>query len=239
MQNVKLTDLIDPEILQQVQDSLSNYIGMASLIADKNGTPVTTGSNFTEFCHSLTRQSALGCTRCEECDKQERSIRSGTAGRQYITVMPVWWIMLRPLCWMTFLSAASLADRSDQSLEEERFRKTARELSIDEDTYVAAARKVPYRELAEVERAATFLSEIASALSSMAYKNYLALENSRKLERAALSQTAFIIDMNANIQQDMTHWIESAKEAVYNQDYDSMFHTLDDITIRERNFFPP
>ena len=27
MQNVKLTDLIDPGILQKIQDSLSDYIG--------------------------------------------------------------------------------------------------------------------------------------------------------------------------------------------------------------------
>lgn len=233
MQNVKLTDLIDPGILQQVQDSLSNYIGMASLIADKNGTPVTTGSNFTEFCHNLTRQSALGCSRCEECDKQGalHTLRNGRPAVYYCHAGLVDYaapIMLDNIFIGSIIGGQVLTN----PLEEDRFRRTARELSIDEDIYVAAAKKVPYREIAEVERAAEFLSEIASALSSMAYKNYLALENSKKLERAAHSQTAFIIDMNANIQRDMSHWIESAKEAVYNQDYTSMFHTLDDITIR-------
>lgn len=233
MQNVKLTDLIDPGILQQMQDSLSKYIGMASLIADENGTPVTTGSSFTEFCQNLTRQSALGCSRCEECDKQGalQTLKNGRPAVYHCHAGLVDYaapIMLEN----TFIGSIIGGQVLTNPLEEESFRRTARELSIDEDTYVEAAKKVPYREIAEVERAAEFLSEIASALSSMAYKNYLALQNSRKLERAAHSQTAFIIDMNANIQRDMTHWIESAKDAVYHQDYTSMFNTLDDISIR-------
>lgn len=233
MQKVKLTDLIDPDILQQMQDSLSNYIGMAGLMADENGTPVTTGSSFTEFCQNLTRKSALGCSRCEECDKQGalKTLENGMPAVYHCHAGLVDYaapIMLEDTFIGSIIGGQVLTD----PLEEEGFRRTARELSIDEDAYVEAAKKVPYREIAEVERAASFLSEIASALSSMAYKNYLALQNSRKLERAAHSQTAFIIDMNANIQRDMTHWIESAKYAVYNQDYTSMFNTLDDITIR-------
>lgn len=233
MQNIKLTDLIDPGILQQMQDSLSNYIGMASLIADENGTPVTKGSSFTEFCLNLTRQSELGCARCKECDKQGAltTLKNGkpTVYHCHAGLMdyaaP---IMLEN----TFIGSIIGGQVLTNPLEEDSFRQTARELSIDEDTFITAAKKVPHREIAEVERAATFLSEVASILSNMAYKNYLALQNSRKLERAAHSQTAFIIDMNANIQRDMTHWIESAKSAVYTQDYNSMFNTLDDITIR-------
>lgn len=233
MQNVKLTDLIDPEILQQMQDSLSKYIGMASLIADEDGIPVTTGSRFTEFCQNLTRQSALGCSRCEECDKQGalQTLKNGRPAVYHCHAGLVDYaapIMLED----TFIGSIIGGQVLTNPLEEESFRRTARELSIDEDIYVEAAKKVPYREIADVEKAAEFLSEIASALSSMAYKNYLALQNSRKLERAAHSQTAFIIDMSANIQRDMTHWIESARDAVYHQDYTSMFNTLDDITIR-------
>lgn len=233
MQNVKLTDLIDPEILQKMQDSLSNYIGMASLIADENGTPVTTGSRFTEFCMNLTRKSELGCSRCKECDKQGalETLKNGKPAVYHCHAGLVDYaapIMLED----TFIGSIIGGQVLTNPLEEDNFRRTAKELSIDEDTYVEAAKKVPYWELSEVERAAGFLSEIASTLSTMAYTNYLALQNSKKLERAAHSQTAFIIDMNANIQRDMTHWIESARSAVYNQDYTSMFNTLDDITIR-------
>lgn len=233
MQNVKLTDLIDPEILQKMQDSLSGYIGMAGLIADENGTPITAGSNFTDFCMKLTRRSVLGCSRCEECDRQGalKTLENGKPTVYHCHAGLVDYaapIMLEE----TFIGCIIGGQVLTNPLEEDDFRQTARELSIDEEIYVEAAKKIPYRKISEVEHAAAFLSEIASTLSDMAYRNYLALQNSQKLERAAHSQTAFIIDMNANIQRDMTHWIESAKSAVYNQDYTSMFNTLDDITIR-------
>lgn len=233
MQNIKLTELIDPEILQKLQDSFSGYIGMASLTADENGTPVTIGSGFTEFCNDLTRQSALGCSRCRECDKQGalKTLESGEPAVYHCHAGLVDYaapIMLGDKFIGSIIGGQVLTD----PLNEEDFRRIAGELSIDEDLYVEAAKKVPYHELAEVKRAARFLSDIASSLSAMAYNNFLALQHSRKLERAAHSQTAFIIDMNANIQRDMMHWIESARQAVYSQDYSSMFNTLDDITIR-------
>lgn len=233
MQNIKLTELIDTDILQKMQDSFSNYTGMASLIADENGTPVTTGSGFTDFCMNLTRKSPLGCSRCEECDKQGalKTLNNGKPAVYHCHAGLVDYaapIMLED----TFIGSIIGGQVLTNPLEEEKFRRTARELSVDEDAYVEAAKKVPYREIEDVERAAGFLSEIASILSAMAYKNYLALQNSRKLERAAHSQTAFIIDMNANIQRDMTHWIESAKRAVEDQNYATMSYTLDDITIR-------
>ncbi len=65
---LKLTDLIDKEILQKVQDGFSDMSGMAAITTETNGRPVTTGSHFSDFCMKYTRGSALGCARCEQCD---------------------------------------------------------------------------------------------------------------------------------------------------------------------------
>ena len=46
LDNLKLTDLIDVETLQSIQDGFSNTTGMAALITDADGTAVTRGSNF-------------------------------------------------------------------------------------------------------------------------------------------------------------------------------------------------
>ena len=45
-----LTDLIDVEILQRIQDGFSNTTGIAALTTDAGGIAVTEGSNFTDFC---------------------------------------------------------------------------------------------------------------------------------------------------------------------------------------------
>ena len=69
MASVKLTDLIDVATLQEIQDGFANLTGMAALTTDENGNAVTKGSNFTDFCMHYTRQSPVGCSRCENCDK--------------------------------------------------------------------------------------------------------------------------------------------------------------------------
>ena len=233
MQNVKLQDLLDTAVLQKIQDSLSSYIGIASLIADENGIPVTEGSGFTDFCMNLTRKSGLGCTRCNACDKQGalETLENGKPVVYHCHAGLVDFaapIMLEDTYIGSIIGGQVLTD----DLNEEEFRNTARELGIDPDIYVAAAKKVPHRELADVKRAAQLLMEVGSALSDMAYRNFLALQNSRKLERAAHSQTAFIMDMNENIQRNMTYWIAAAKQAVENQDHTSMTDTLKDIVVR-------
>ena len=69
MDSVYLTDLIEPDILQMLQDEFSNTMGVAALTTDQYGMPVTDGSNFTDFCMKYTRETELGNSRCMRCDK--------------------------------------------------------------------------------------------------------------------------------------------------------------------------
>ena len=69
VQNYTLTELIKPNILQQIQDAFSEYSGMASITTDAEGVPVTAGSNFTHFCTDLIRITEAGCKNCFNCDK--------------------------------------------------------------------------------------------------------------------------------------------------------------------------
>ena len=70
MEGLRLTDLLDVQVLQQIQDSFSRFTGMAANTTDENGIPVTNSSGFTHFCLDLTRKSPLGGRRCEECAKK-------------------------------------------------------------------------------------------------------------------------------------------------------------------------
>ena len=56
---LKLTDLIDSKVLQKIQDGFSDLTGMAALTTERDGTAVTTGSNFSDFCMKYTRCSEL------------------------------------------------------------------------------------------------------------------------------------------------------------------------------------
>ena len=81
MEELYITDLIDVEILQQIQDAFSKLTGIASITADANGVAVTKGTNFSEFCEKYTRGSTIGCLRCSQCDKYgaELSLEKGAS----------------------------------------------------------------------------------------------------------------------------------------------------------------
>jgi len=233
MKDIALTNLIDSDILQKIQDSLSGYIGMAGLITDENGVPVTEGSNFSNLCLNHIRKSEQGCKRCNECDRMGalKTLESGkpTVYRCHAGLVdyaaP---IMLEG----NFIGSIIGGQVRTAPLTEDDLRQTARELALDEDAFLEAAREIPLWKTKDIERAAQFITEMASALSSMAYKNHQTLQVSRKMERAAHSQTAFLIDMNASIQRDMTHWIESSRKALENRDYTAMADMLQDIAAK-------
>jgi signal transduction histidine kinase/HAMP domain-containing protein/ActR/RegA family two-component response regulator len=66
---LSLTDLIDLDDLQMIQDAFANANGVASIITDTQGTPITRQSNFCRVCE-LIRQTDLGRQRCQLSDKQ-------------------------------------------------------------------------------------------------------------------------------------------------------------------------
>lgn len=230
MKDIKLTDLIPPNILQQFQDGFSKFTGMAALITDENGIPVTVGSGFTDFCTNLTRKSEKGCKRCEECDKSGalQTLRNGKPA-----------VYRCHAGLVDFASPIIVDDRFIGSviggqvrtspIDREQMTAIAKDLDIDPDIYISSAEKTSVLAPETVEKAAEFLYEIAKLLSEMAYNNYLALNQSRKLERAARSQSAYIMNMSLNMEKNVNDWMSIAKEAVSNGDRNVMESSIKEL----------
>lgn len=62
------SDFIDLEFFQVLQDKLAKEFGIASIIVDEEGTPLTVPSNFTNFCEKYIRNSEEGLKKCMACD---------------------------------------------------------------------------------------------------------------------------------------------------------------------------
>lgn len=173
MASIKLTDLIDASVLQEIQDGFADVTGMAALTTDADGTAVTKGSNFTDFCMKYTRQSRIGCERCERCDR-EGGEQTGRTGRAAAYVCHAGLmdfaapIVVNGEQIGSFIGGQVLTEKPDEA----KFRKIARELGVNEEEYISALRKVQIVPRAKVEAAARFLHTIAKNLSSIAYTNY-------------------------------------------------------------------
>ena len=53
--NSKFPEFLDIEFFQILQDRLAEEFGIGSVITDINGLPLTTPSNFSDFCIKHTR----------------------------------------------------------------------------------------------------------------------------------------------------------------------------------------
>ncbi|MCM1113366.1 MAG: PocR ligand-binding domain-containing protein [Muribaculum sp.] len=212
MQEIVLTDLIDVQVLQKIQNGFSKFTGMAALTTDAKGKPVTEGSGFTDFCMRLTRTTQKGMARCAECDRKGAVLTLEQGEPVVYTCHAGLMDFAAPIMVEGTLIGSFIGGQvCTTPLAEEEIRKTAGDLGVDAEAYIEAAAKVHVMEYERVHQAAEFLAEIAAVLSEMAYGNYKALQQSRKLERVARSHNRFIVDMNANMKQHVQDWINTAK----------------------------
>ena len=66
--DITFTELFSIEDIQQLQDSFSNATGVASIITDTNGTPLTKPSNFCKLCNEIIRMTPAGLANCIHSD---------------------------------------------------------------------------------------------------------------------------------------------------------------------------
>lgn len=211
MEKVHLLELIDVDILQKIQDGFSEYTGMAALITDAEGVPLTRGSGFTDFCKDLVRKSETGSRRCEACDRDGavKALRMGEISVYQCHAGLVDYaapIMVKDKILGSFIGGQVRTSE----LDKEEMRRKAQEMGIDAEQYIEAVQKTNILRKEDVERAAVFLSRITDALSAIAYHSFAMIQESRQAERAARSQSEFIMNLSLHMKQNMEEWMDHA-----------------------------
>lgn len=64
-----LGEIVDINILEEIQAKFSESTGLASVIVDAEGKPITNPSNFTNFCEYI-RSFPQGLSKCVNCDNR-------------------------------------------------------------------------------------------------------------------------------------------------------------------------
>jgi signal transduction histidine kinase/DNA-binding response OmpR family regulator len=212
---ITLTDLFEVEMLQRLQDSFSKMTGFAAIITDAEGVPVTKGTNFTDFCNKYTRNSPIGCLRCQQCDKHgaELALKVGSSVTYYCHAGLMDFaapIMAGDKMVGCFVGGQVLTSPPDIT----RIMQVAAEIGIDLINYLQSVMSVPVIEKNKLENAAFFLYTLTSALSSIAYHKYIMKEANIEIEKAANMKSDFLANTSHELRTPMNAVIGMAEMAL-------------------------
>lgn len=215
MEYLHLSELLDVTVLQNFQDAFSATMEISAGISDENGEAVTKHSSNCEFCYQYTKGSEEGLRRCQQCDKQA-ALDAMKAGKPTIYtchagltdfVVP---IMLDE----QFLGCFAGGQITPEPLSEDKVLAYAGELGIPPQEYLEASRKIPVLPREKIESIASYLYTMGNILSHMAYKQYMTLQMSGRLEQEAHMKSDFLANMSHEIRTPMNAVIGMAEMAL-------------------------
>ncbi len=67
--DIKFEDLFNIEEIQRIQDAFARATGVASIITDTKGNPITRPSNFCHLCQNIIRKTEKGLANCHHSDE--------------------------------------------------------------------------------------------------------------------------------------------------------------------------
>ncbi len=167
---LRFQDLFDLGEIQRIQDAFSTATGVASIITDANGRPLTKPSNFCTLCQ-LIRATPKGRRNCYRSD--------ATLGRTH----PEGPIIAPCLSGGLFDGGASICVGTehianwligqvrDESISDEQLMGYARDIGADEGRYREALAQVPHMSTQHFKQVGEVLYLIAGQLSKLALRN--------------------------------------------------------------------
>lgn len=170
---MKIEDFCDMKKFENIMYNWAKSTGLATVAVGADGKYISECYNFTDFCIKLTRGSTEGRRRCEKCDREGTGVYPCHAGLVDFGI-PI------TLNDGTVLGSVIGGQVLPENPDDDAFRKTARELGIDEDTYIEALHKVNVRTKEEIDASANLLGDVINMFVRSSYQEK---QNAQILEK--------------------------------------------------------
>lgn len=170
---VAFTDLFNLEEIQQIQDKFAAATGVASIITNPDGSPISAPSNFTQLCYGIIRKTELGCANCFRSDAVIGRIHPGGPIVQTCLSGGLWDAGASIVVGGHHVANWLIGQIRDNTQTEAAIRTYARQIGADEDSAAEAFHAVPAMTREHFDLIAGLLYTLANQLSLTAYHNVL------------------------------------------------------------------
>ncbi len=170
-EDLDISELFDIAELLQLQDQFASAFGVASIITQPDGTPVTRPSNFSRLCQNIIRCTEKGRLNCMHSDS--------VIGRHHPegpVVMPclsggLWDAGASITVGGQHVASWLIGQVRDKVQEEGKLKEYAREIGADETDFMKAFHEIPSMSQEQFHKIAEMLFTMAGQLSDMAFQN--------------------------------------------------------------------
>ncbi len=177
-------DLFNLDDIQQLQDEFACATGVATLITDLNGRPITKQGNFSRFCCDIVRRTEKGNALCRKSEAE--LVKRCPQGLLMQTCLSagLWCAVASIMVGGKHIANWLIGQVRDQDQSEEKMREYARKIEVDEGDFIAAFNEVPSMSPEQFRRIAKMLRALAYQLSSSAYQTMQQARFIAELEKA-------------------------------------------------------
>lgn len=172
-EGITFRDLFNLDDIQRLQNEFADATGVASVITDPNGQPITSPSNFCGLCSKIILNTEKGCANCYSFNYLvDHPAREG----------PSMWRCMSSGLWRAgagisiggrHLANWLIGQVRDETLSEKQLLIYMRQLGVDENMAVEAFREVPLMSREQFRKVAQALHTLAKQLSDIAYQNVM------------------------------------------------------------------
>lgn len=181
---MEIKEFTDMAKFEHIMSSWAKATGLATVAVGGDGKYISECYNFTDFCIKLTRGSAEGCARCEKCDREGKGVYHCHAGLIDFGIP----LVVDGKQVGSVIGGQVLPENPD----EEKFRRVAREIGVNEDMYIDALHKVNVRTEEAINASAELLGEVLNNFINAEYAKKINSKIINKLSRGAESTNKLV-----------------------------------------------
>lgn len=188
MEEMTIQNVMNVDFLQKFQDTFAKSLGVASIIVDNEGNPITRASNFTDFCMKYTRGTEEGLKRCMKCDAEGGNESGKThkpctyychAGLMDFAAP----IFINGKQVGSFIGGQVLPKKPDK----EKIKQIASEIGVDAEEYLRALDKIKILPEENIKAAAELLFLVSNTISEMGYQKQNLISNSELVNNLSIN----------------------------------------------------